>query len=127
MKKIFYILTLCICPLFITSSHAQNSAAYSEPLFFEALHDIPLMHGLTEIQNDTTSYDKPNGRIIDAFATINGVSKRNILAYYRATLPQFGWGIMEDGKFYRENEILELTFEKSENSDILKISIRPSL
>ncbi len=97
------------------------------PIFFSTLHDIPLMEGLKEIETDTTSYDKPGGRIIDAYAITHKHSPEKITAFYNATLPQFGWGQTEGGIFYREQEILKLTIKKHENQYRLKISVRPSL
>lgn len=123
MKKNLYLYTLCILTIFALPVYAQNE----EPSFFTTLHDVPLMDGLIEIEDNATSYDKPNGRIIDVFATINMRTTEDIITYYNAILPQFGWGKTENGTFYRDQEILELTFEKRENIKILKISIRPSL
>lgn len=108
-------------------AYAQNHTHDTEPRFFSVLHDVPIMDGLIEIEDNTTTYDKPNGRIIDAFAKTNAISKENIITYYNATLPQFGWGKTAHGQFYRKDEILKLTFEQRENMQILKISIRPSL
>ena len=122
MKKTFFIILACTV-LSFSAAHAQNS----EPQFFTSLHDVPLMEGLNEIDTEATAYDKPNGRIIDAFAYTGSLSPNAIMSYYNSTLPQFGWGKTDNGTFYREQEIMRISFEKHEGAHIVKISIRPSL
>ena len=123
MKKIFRIWLFFLACTCTYSAHAQNNEAQ----FFSSLRDIPLMEGLIEIEENITTFDKPDGRIIDAYAAIENTNQDNILTYYNATLPQFGWSKTETNIFYRNREFLELSFETNEGTSVLKISIRPSL
>lgn len=120
MKRICYTLLFAVFLIIPIRANAED------PTFFSALHDIPVMSGLTEMQ-DSTAYDKPEGRIIDVFAITNNHSEKNIIAYYNETLPQLGWGATSPTRFYRAKEILTLSFEETENTKTLKISVRPSL
>ncbi len=119
------ILTLILISFLAIAPHAH--AQENEQIFFSTLQDIPLMQGLKEIEEHATSFDKPNGRIIQAFALTNNLSADDITTYYNATLPQFGWGKSKHGHFYRNGENLEISFEKQNYGHILKIMISPSL
>jgi len=96
------------------------------PEFFEALQDVPLMPGLEELDGPSFTFDKPEGDITEGVAVMHAVDEGHVLNFYQATLPQFGWGRVSDSEFYRKNEYLEITFEKDQGNDIVRIMIRPS-
>ncbi|MGH1456203.1 MAG: hypothetical protein ACRBDI_05435 [Alphaproteobacteria bacterium] len=123
MKNLLRLIILTICLISPSMTHAQNH----DQQFFSTLQDIPLMKGLTEIEEHATSFDKPGGRIIQAYAIIKNYNEEDVMTYYNATLPQFGWGKSKQGHYYRNGEILKLSFEKNNNTHILKIMISPSL
>ncbi len=97
------------------------------PSFFTALTDIPLMPGLIDMPDDTLYFDKPEGRIIEATAALGDLRAEDVILYYQATLPQFGWGRVGKTSFFRENEYLDISFESRGDSDLVKIMIRPAL
>lgn len=128
VKKYLFIFALCALSGLTQTTSAQPSDEQGhKQIFFSALHDIPLMDGMTEIQDETMMFDKPGGRIIDAYAISDRLSSQDITLYYNATLPQFGWGKTDNLHFYRDKEILSLSFPKHDDATLLKISIRPSL
>ncbi len=106
--------------LFITVSFSSYA---DEPQFFSMLQDIPLMQGLEEIEDQTISFDKPEGRIIESNALMRDVTKEQVLNFYQVTLPQFGWGRVSDNQFFRNGEFLEIGFE----DNYMKIMIKPTL
>ncbi len=117
MSQLKYILILL---LFITSPLAAHS---DEPVFFSMLQDIPLMSGLDELEDQTVSFDKPEGRIIESKALMQGITKDQVLYFYQITLPQFGWGKVAENQFFRNGEFLEIDFEE----ELVKIMIKPTL
>ena len=77
--------------------------------FITALGDVPLMPGFIELPELGMRFDKPGGRIIEAFA--QGVAeKAAVLAFYGASLPQLGWDAAGPAHFRREGEVLRLDF-----------------
>ena len=95
------------------------------PRFFEQLDDLPLMAGLREIEEANVAFDKPGGRIGEAYAE-GEVPAGEVLAFYRKTLPQFGWRAVDDDSFEREGEQLEIQVIESPGTTTLRISIAPS-
>lgn len=100
--------------------------AQSTPQFFSALNDIPLMVGLREVPELTSTFDKPEGRIIESMALIESVSVSEVKKFYAQTLPQMGWKYVGEGLFSRENEQLVLSFESERGQEFMKIMVRPS-
>lgn len=134
MKNKALVFGLIICALMpAVHSYAQpqnqnrNQVAAQEVEFFTLVEDMPLMPGLSELVDETTSFDKPEGRIIEAFAAIeSGVTPAQISAYYKVTLPQFGWGAVKNDVFFRRKEHLELHFIKRGGQDFMQVTVRPS-
>ena len=75
--------------------------------FVGSIQDLPLMPGLTEIEEAGLVFDKPDGRIVEAYAR-GPVEAQAVRSFYRDTLPQLGWRAVGTGLFVRENEQLEL-------------------
>lgn len=85
------------------------------PRFVAGLEDLPLMPGLSTLEDAAVVFDTPQGRIVEAFAT-GAVSRAAIEAFYAETLPQLGWTQADGGSWRREGEALRLEFvEGSEN------------
>ncbi len=116
---------LHITPGNITTSFAQTPAP--EPQFFSMLQDVPLMPGLEEIADQTVSFDKPEGRIIESEAQMHDLTKDQVLNFYQRTLPQFGWGKIVENRFFRNNEFLEIYFDENDGRNVVKIIIKPTL
>lgn len=101
--------------------------------FFQTIPDMPLMHGLEELPDQTMIFEKPAGRIIDAAAAIDGtLPSADVLAFYRDTLPQLGWvSAPKDGaqgeRFIRAGEEITLEVESHNGNRFLAIAVRPLL
>lgn len=80
--------------------------------FIAGIEDLPVMPGLTEIPEAGLVFDKPAGRIVEAYAQ-GEVRERAVLDFYRQTLPELGWHPQADDRYAREGE--ELTVQVREN------------
>ena len=94
-------------------------------LFFETLQDIPVMPGLTELEDYTLVFDKPEGRIIEMVAKIEGAGVDDVRDYYRLSLPQLGWAIVSQDNYMRGEEHLSLNFEREQKDSFLRITVQP--
>lgn len=76
-----------------------------------AIDDLPLMPGLTEVRGAGIAFDKPQGRIVEAFAE-GVVAGDAVVAFYEKTLPQLGWSAARspagDTRWRREGEMLRI-------------------
>ncbi|MBI1300603.1 MAG: hypothetical protein GC137_02995 [Alphaproteobacteria bacterium] len=96
------------------------------PQFFSSLPDVPIMQGLEEIEAETLSFDKPEGRIIQTKA-LTDLQPEKIIHFYKQTLPQFGWTAVSETDFFRKDEYLVFDFSETQEEGIVKITIKPSL
>lgn len=112
--------------LFVIFLVAPVGKSYADdPQFFESLYDIPVMTGLSEVKDMSLSFDKAEGRIAYATAIGENINELDILAFYSEALSQMGWHKIAPNTFTREQEKLEISFEKSKASELVKFSIRP--
>ncbi|MGO1119017.1 hypothetical protein ACTL6U_09945 [Rhodovibrionaceae bacterium A322] len=97
--------------------------------FFQQLPDLPLMAGLSELTDAGLSFDKPEGRIVEAFAqgpASGGPDAPDVLRFYEQSLPQLGWQAGEDpNTYYREKEKLVLQVEQEQERLLLHLSLSP--
>ena len=104
---------------FVLPVHAQS--------FFERLPDIPLMDGLVEIEDRAFSFDKPEGRILKAYAQVDaGVDAQSLISYYAQVLPEFGWKATSSLSYQRVDENLNMILiKKADGRHVLEITISP--
>jgi hypothetical protein len=96
-----------------------------ETRFFSLLSDVPLMPGLYEVTKDSMSFDKPEGRIVEATAASETQNTNQIRAFYDSTLPQLGWVNKGPNSYARDSEILTLRLETSGSLNIVHLSLSP--
>jgi hypothetical protein len=75
--------------------------------YVEGISDLPLMPGLTTLPDSGLVFDKPGGRIVEAFAE-GSLTPEAVRSFYDATLPQLGWRREGAGAYLREGERLKL-------------------
>lgn len=92
--------------------------------FLGAIADMPLMPGLLEEKSAGVSFDKPQGRIVEAVAR-GRVSPAKLRAFYDGTLPQLGWHIQGDGRYRREGEVLRIRYRTSGDVLLVRFSLSP--
>lgn len=113
MKKLFIALYLF---LFCVPALAQ------EAVYFENIDDLPVMAGLAELKDQSTVFDKPEGRIVEA-AAVGAVGEKEIFSYYHQVLPQLGWTILEEGIYTRGNESMTLGTQITAQGTVLRINL----
>jgi hypothetical protein len=91
---------------------AAQTAAY-----IDQIADLPLMRGLREVPEAGMTFDKPSGRIVEAFAH-GDVSTAAVRRFYRQTLPQLGWTRLGTDAFAREGERLTLEYMGASGGDL---------
>ena len=96
---------LAVAPLSPDPAAAQSG-------FVAEVADLPLMPGLSEVEGAGVVFDKPSGRIVEAYAQ-GAVTREAVLRFYRDTLPQLGWHETGAASFRREGERLALEFIES--------------
>ena len=92
--------------------------------FLSAIHDLPLMPGLTEASGSAVVFSKPEGRIVEV-AAHGAVKRAAVLGFYRRTLPQLGWRLDSKGAFVRERERLALGFSRASGRLVVQFSLAP--
>lgn len=103
---------------------AAPASAPQAPAFLTAIADMPLMPGLKEVTSAGVSFDKPQGRIIEASAR-GRISPAKLRAFYGATLPELGWRIQEDGRYRREGEVLRISIQRTGATLLVRFSLTP--
>jgi len=93
---------LCLAAL---PAGAQGTAG--DGAYVAGIPDLPLMPGLTALPDGALVFDKPGGRIVEAFAR-GSMAPQSVIAFYDQTLPQLGWQSEGRGTYEREGERLEL-------------------
>lgn len=111
MKKLCsYLLTAFLGLAFLVPEAAATT-------FIEGLEDVPIMKGMTQVQNDGISFGNEESRFVEAYLTTSKSGFKAVEKFYKDTLPQLGWtyqGKRENTLiFYRESEVLEIVQEKA--------------
>lgn len=83
------------------------AAAQSKDGYVAGIPDLPLMPGLEELPDSGLVFDKPGGRIVEAFAE-GRMAPQRVIEFYDETLPQLGWQREAPGAYLREGERLKL-------------------
>ncbi len=86
--------------------------------------DLPLMPGLAEVPDAGVVFDKPAGRIVEAYAE-GAVSRAAVTAFYIRTLPNLGWRAKAEALFQREGEVLRLGFMGDDGALVVRFTLQP--
>ncbi|MFN3230823.1 MAG: hypothetical protein ACE363_01545 [Alphaproteobacteria bacterium] len=108
---------------------AGTAVAQDAPVYVAGVSGVPLMPGLTELEDETVVFDKPGGRIVDAVAT-GAMPTDQVLTYYSEALDVYGWidAVPEiaDGLIVmREGEVLHLRIREAEGGVRVHYSLAP--
>lgn len=86
-------------------------ATAADPVYLSAVADLPLPPGLVEDVEAGVSFDKVEGRIVEALAS-GSVAPAAVTAFYRTALPGLGWRqLASEGsgsRWQRDAEILSV-------------------
>lgn len=95
--------------------------------FLTAIADLPLAPGLSELSDQGLVFDKPGGRIVEAYAA-GQTSAAAVRSFYAETLPQLGWqalGAGSEGAWRREGERLDLAVLSETGTILVRFTLRP--
>ena len=92
--------------------------------YVAGIDDLPLMPGLIPVPDAGVVFDKPSGRIVEAYAE-GEVGRAQVAAFYTATLPQLGWRARQSNIFVREGERLSLVFLGGDGDLIVRFTLEP--
>ena len=110
-KIIFFLISI----FFInTSVLADNDG------FVVGTSDVPLFEGMKNVESSLVVFDKPDGRIV--FTETEGdINLQSVKDFYLDILPNLGWKMNLQGKYLREKEYLEISFDERDGKVIVKI------
>ena len=103
---------------------APAARAGEATVYVAGIDDLPLMPGLTTVPDTGVVFDKPSGRIVEAYAE-GAVGRAQVAAFYTATLPQLGWRARQSNIFVREGERLSLIFLGGDGDLIVRFTLEP--
>ena len=92
--------------------------------FVAGLEDLPLMDGLVEHRDAGVVFDKPGGRLVEAYAS-GAAEAAEVAAFYRATLPELGWRRIAEMTFLREGEVLRIHMLAGEDGLTVRFFLSP--
>lgn len=88
------VLVLALCGFVLLSGvPSRAEEAVSQAVYISEMEDVPLMQGLMENAGEGMVFDQPEGRVVQAVATGEGLSAASVATYYAALLPQLGWEV----------------------------------
>lgn len=108
-----------------TLSAAPRDSHAQETDFLAGFADLPLMPGLSAVEDAGLVFDSPSGRIAEAYAT-GLVAREAVTAFYRDTLPALGWERQADNRFVREGEELTIDFFEGGTGTTVRFTTAPA-
>ena len=90
--------------------------------FVVGTSDIPLLEGMENVKDSLIIFDKPYGRIVVA-ETEGDINLQRVKDFYFDILPNLGWKMNLQGKYQREKESLEISFDERNGKVIVKITL----
>ena len=115
--------TVMATALMGTAVHGWAADSQNAQRFISVIEDLPLMAGLSEV-GEGVQFSTSQGRIAEV-TTMGKVKREAVISFYESTLPQLGWKRVAKGRFAREEETLELVFEKKRAELKRKIRFSP--
>ena len=109
---------------FATLSGVAAAQGAPGSAYVAGIPDLPLMPGLKELPESGLVFDKPGGRIVEAFAQ-GSMTPQSVVAFYDKTLPQLGWQRAGRGSYLREGERLELDLGQDARGTMVHFRLLP--
>jgi hypothetical protein len=114
---------LCLCVLLLMPPLLAPPPALADS-FVAGTEDLPLMPELQPVAGSALSFDKPQGRIVEAQAR-GKVTRAAVLRFYAQTLPQLGWRPTGSNAWQREGEKLQLDFHGQDGALTVGFTLAP--
>ncbi len=104
---------------------AMPSVVMAAQSYVEDLVDLPLMEGLSLVDDAGFVFEQENGRIVEKMA-MGAPSTNSIAKFYADALPQLGWTNAGNNTFTRDKEELSLTFRKEGALSVVIFHLNPT-
>lgn len=125
-------LAILVLAILLASQFAPQfatGAMAADPEYLTAVADLPLPAGLVEDVDAGISFDKPEGRIVEAIAR-GSVPQADVAAFYRSSLPGLGWRRLDESvsgsRWQRGGETLSVDIVDGGNPLVVRFSIAPN-
>lgn len=98
--------------------------------FIANFGDVPLMKGLTELDDERIIFDTESGTIAET-VLVGKIKGSDILAFYGESLKQLGWQKLTAGSsssrltYVRDNQILSLRLFSTSDANSLLVHLEP--
>ena len=129
LRAVVFIILCCVGFVPTGLAHAAPASTAPPLQYFSVIQDLPLMPGLRELADQAVVFDQPEGRIVESAALSRGPDQPAIKRFYETTLPALGWRAMSargQGQAYiREDEFLQINFERRQGRDVVRIMVGP--
>jgi hypothetical protein len=117
-------LTLLIALFVAVVSGRPSAGGEGQSAFVIGIEDMPLMAGLIEDEEAGLIFDKPGGRLIEAYA-FGRLGADEVSEFYRTTLPALGWRHVDNLAFLREGEMLRIHLIAGEDGLTVRFVLSP--
>ncbi|MDP9126766.1 MAG: hypothetical protein M3N08_00710 [Pseudomonadota bacterium] len=108
------------------SNQVAEPANASEQEFTTVIEDLPLMPGLTTVQDGDVLFAVPHeGRIAETEAS-GPVAIDDVYNFYRRSLPHLGWKVIDGRTYQREKERLLIDARSDGKITTVQFSIKPA-
>ena len=109
----------------LTDTQPANNVPSGETQFTPAIDDLPLMPGLEPVPNEDMVFTVPrSGRIAQSSAE-GAVDVDDVYRFYRRTLPQLGWHMIDTRHYMREGEHLHIDAHADGKETTVRFSVNP--
>jgi len=115
---------ICLAALTALTPLAVTAQAPAGDAYVEGIPDLPLMPGLTALPESGLVFDKPAGRIVQAFAE-GSMTMQSVMTFYDEALPQLGWQRAGAGDYLREGERLKLDLSQTAHGVTVQFQLFP--
>lgn len=121
------ILTSCVKDFSFKKKAVHYKASVD---FVQGSEDIPLLIGMDKMLEESLGFDSNSGSIINSSYETKLIPK-HIKEFYLKTLPQMGWKLIQNDRmkcvFKRDNETLEIEFEKGDKKNIVRFFVSSAI
>jgi len=121
-RTVLCIALFCSVAAVIPTQHANRALAAD---FLAGFADLPLMPGLSAVEEAGLVFDSPSGRIAEAYAS-GETDRHTVTEFYRKTLPALGWVSKAENRFEREGEELIIDFFEGGSGITVRFTTAPA-
>jgi hypothetical protein len=80
---------------------------------------------MTEVEDQSFSFDKPEGRVIESVGFLSASTPQTIYEYYHGALIPLGWKPLKNNVFSRNHEQMLIEVERVQKGFLIKFRLSP--